>query len=254
LSGSGVYRTSMEAIIILAIVMGVLAIVGVLFILVPLWLGSRRRQLPRPSSQLLGYFAALGLAYILVEVPTIQELTVYLGRPVYSLAVVLFSLLIFSGLGSLWSGRRQQLVPAWLLKLFPWLFTLVVAYALGGAWLLQRTIGLPFPARLAITVVLVGTLGFCMGMPFPTALRWAGARQQGVVPWLWGINGLTSVLGSALAIALAIHLGFHITLLVAAGLYGLAGATLAVETRQVDLPHSNPSQPHSNPAEASNPL
>jgi hypothetical protein len=241
LSGSGVYRTSMEAIIILAIVMGVSAFVGVLFIVVPLWLGSRRRHLPRPSPGLLGYFAALGLAYILVEVPTIQELTVYLGRPVYSLAVVLFSLLIFSGLGSLWSGSRQEPAPGLLLRLFPWLFALVVAYALGGAWLLEQTIGLPFPTRLAITVGLVGSLGFFMGMPFPTALRWAGARQPGVVPWLWGINGLMSVLGSAVAIALAIHLGFHITLLVAAGLYGIAGATLALELRQVEQPQPKPS-------------
>ncbi len=235
LSGSGVYQTSMEAINILAIALGVTAGVGVLFIVVPLWLGSRRGRLPRPSPRLLGYFAALGLAYILVEVPTIQELTVYLGRPVYSLAVVLFSLLISSGLGSLWSGRGQPLGPGRLLRLFPLLFVIVVAHALGSAWLLRQTIGLAFSTRLVITVGLVGALGFFMGMPFPTALRWAGARQPGVVPWLWGLNGLMSVLGSAVAIALAIHLGFQVTLLAAGGLYGLAGVALAREVRQAEL-------------------
>jgi hypothetical protein len=239
LSGSGVYRTSMEAIIILAIVMAVLATVGVLFILVPLWLGSRRRSLARPSKWLLVYFAALGLAYILVEVPTIQELTVYLGRPVYSLAVVLFSLLVFSGLGSLWSGRlRQRMRRPRPARLFPWLVALVVLHGLGGALLLQQTIGLPLSLRLAITVVLVGLLGFFMGMPFPSGLRWAGTRQPGIVPWLWGINGLMSVQGSALAIALAIHVGFRFTLLVAAGLYGLAGLALALELRRAEVPSS----------------
>ena len=232
LSGSGVYRTSMEAIIILAVVMGVLALVGVLFILVPLLVGGRRRRLPRPSARLLAYFAALGLAYILVEVPAIQELTVYLGRPVYSLAVVLFSLLIFSGLGSLWAGRRAAPAPEWLPRLFPWLVGGVLVFGLGSAWLLHATIGLPLAARLAITVALVGALGFLMGMPFPTALRWVGARQPGVVPWLWGVNGLMSVLGSALALALAIHLGFHVTLAAAAGLYALAGVSLAREARR----------------------
>jgi hypothetical protein len=43
------------------------------------------------------------------------------------------------------------------------------------------------------------------------------------------------------AIALAIHLGFHITLLVAAGLYGIAGVTLALELRQVEQPQPKPS-------------
>jgi len=82
-----------------------------------------------------------------------------------------------------------------------------------------------------------------MGMPFPTALRWTGARQPGVVPWLWGINGLMSVLGSAVAIALAIHVGFQVTLFTAALLYCLAGAVLAWELRRGELP-----QPSIQPA------
>jgi spermidine synthase len=230
LSASGVYRTSMEAILILAIVMVVLVVVGMLFILVPLWLGSRRRNLARPSARLLTYFAMLGLGFIMVEVPTIQELTIYLGRPVYSLAVVLFSLLLFSGLGSLWSGRRwsggRAPEPE---RIFPLLVGLVVLHAVAGSWLLHQTMGQPFQARLLITTALLAALGFLMGMPFPVGMRWAGLRQPGVVPWLWGINGLTSVLGSALSIALAIHLGFQFTLVVAAGLYAVAGLVLARE-------------------------
>ena len=99
LSGSGVYRTSMEAIVILFAVIGVTAAVSALFIIVPLWLGGRRRGLARPAPSTLAYFGGLGLAFMLVEIPTMQKLTVYLGQPVYSLAVVLFSLLLFSGLG-----------------------------------------------------------------------------------------------------------------------------------------------------------
>jgi hypothetical protein len=232
LNTSGVYRTSMEASLLLAVVMAILAVAGVLFIVVPLWAGSRRRGLPRPSARLLAYFALLGLGFILVEVPTIQELAVYLGRPVYSLAVVLFSLLVFSGLGSLWSGRRAGPgAPPRPERVFPWLVLLVAAHAVLGAWLLHRTMVQPLNVRLALTVALLAALGFLMGMPFPMGLRWAGTRQPGVVPWLWGINGLMSVLGSVAAIALAIHLGFQAALLAAAVVYAAAGVLLARDVK-----------------------
>ena len=71
-----------------------------------------------------------------------------------------------------------------------------------------------------------------MGMPFPSGIRWAGQRQPTVVPWLWGINGVTSVLGSALATALAIHVGFRLTLLAAALVYATVGALFALASNK----------------------
>jgi len=233
LSTSGVYRTSVEAFLILAAVLGVTTGMGILFVLLPLWLGNRRRGLPRPSAGLIAYFGMLGAAFMLVEIPTIQRLTVYLGRPVYSLAVVVFSLLLFSGLGSLWAGRgTDEGLYRRLRRLFPILGMLVLLHAAGGTWLLHGTIGWPLPARLAVTVALLAPLSFLMGMPFPLGMRWAGVHRPGVVPWLWGINGVMSVLGSALSVALAIHVGLRITLMAAAGLYGLAGVLLAREVHQ----------------------
>ncbi len=230
LTTSGVYRTSMEAILILGAVIGVTTVMGALFVILPLWIGTRQRGLPRPSWRLLAYFGGLGMAFMLVEIPTIQRLTVYLGRPVYSLAIVLFSILLFSGLGSLWSGRLAKEPSRWLKGLlFPLLVTMVALHAIAGAWLLHVTIGWPFPARLGMTVTLLAPLGFLMGMPFPLGMRWAGAHRPGVVPWMWGVNGMMSVLGSALSTALAIHLGFRITLLVAVVLYGLAGMVMIRE-------------------------
>jgi hypothetical protein len=233
LSTSGVYRASVEAILILAVVLGVTVGMGVLFILLPLWLGARRRGLARPSGGLLAYFGMLGAAFMLVEIPTIQRLTVYLGRPIYSLAIVLFSILIFSGLGSLWIGRRSYERLSRLLRhLFPLLVAMVILHATAGVWLLEITIGQPFTTRLAVTMALLAPLGFLMGIPFPLGMRWAGTHRPGVVPWLWGVNGTLSVLGSALSIALAIHVGLRATLLVSAGLYGLAGLLLTQETNR----------------------
>jgi hypothetical protein len=238
LYASGVYQTSVEALLILVTVIGMTTVIAILFVLLPLGLGSRRRRLPRPSAGLAAYFGLLGMAFMLVEIPIVQRLTVYLGRPVYSLAVVLFSLLIFSGLGSLRAGRRSNVgLPPRLGRLFPVLAAFVLLHAIGGPRLLDETLRWPLPARIAATVILIAPLGFLMGMPFPTGLRWAGTHHRGVVSWLWGINGVTSVMGSALSVAMAIHVGLRTTLLVATGLYGLAGVLLAREIR------TNPSEP-----------
>jgi spermidine synthase len=230
LNTSGVYRTSVEALAILGTVLALTTGMGVLFVVVPLWLGTRQRGAPRPTWRLLAYFGGLGVAFMLVEIPTIQRLTVYLGRPVYSLAVVLFSILLFSGLGSLWAGLTARNPDRWLKGwLFPLLMGLVALHGGAGGWLLHATIDWPLSVRLGMTVALLAPLSFLMGMPFPLGMRWAGARCPQAVPWLWGINGVTSVTGSALSTALAIHFGLTATLFVAMVVYGLAGVVLAHE-------------------------
>lgn len=236
LSGSGVYRTSMEAIYILFTVIGVSVFLAMLFVLLPLGVGTWGRRgaqrLERPSATLLGYVGALGVAFMLVEIPTIQKLTVYLGRPVYSLAVVLFTLLLCSGLGSLWSSTwPATTVPRQMRRLFPALVLVLLAYLLVNTPLLQATLHLSLALRIVVAAGLLSLLGFLMGIPFPVAIRWAGTRQPGVIPWLWGMNGVMSVLGSASATALAIHVGFALTLLLAALAYALAGALLWRELR-----------------------
>jgi spermidine synthase len=233
LSTSGVYRVSREALLILTIVLVVTTGMGVVFILFPLWLGTRKRNLARPPLRLLVYFGLLGAGYMLVEMPIIQRLAIYLGRPVYSLAVALFSLLLFSGLGSLWSGRSAHEPVRRLRYLFPLLLALVALHALAGGRLLHATIGWALPARLAVTVALMAPLGFLMGMPFPLGMRWAGTRYAGSVPWLWGVNGVMSVLGSALSTTVAIHAGLTVTLVIAGAVYGLAWLAMAREMRWI---------------------
>jgi hypothetical protein len=88
-----------------------------------------------------------------------------------------------------------------------------------GAW-----IGIPFPAKLAVSALLLIPVGFAMGMPFPTGLRQLAERGQGGVEWAWAMNAGASVLGSALAMAIAIHFGIAATLAAGAVAYLAAGA------------------------------
>ena len=51
------------------------------------------------------YFLCIGAGYILIEVALIQKFVLFLGHPTYALTVVIFSMLVSSGLGSYWSSR-----------------------------------------------------------------------------------------------------------------------------------------------------
>jgi len=80
-------------------------------------------------------------------------------------------------------------------------------------------------------VATIAPLGFAMGMPFPTALRRLEEWHAPSVRWAWSLNAAASVLGSAMAVVLGIYLGLRATLLIGAGLYGIA-LLLVVLTRR----------------------
>lgn len=220
LHASGVYRLSREAVYILTALLALTVAMALLLILGPLWL-FRRRALGRPGNgaQLL-YFAALGLGYMLVEIPLVQRLTIYLGHPVYALTVVLFSLLLFSGLGSLITNRIRPARPGKAHRtVFLCLGLLIAAHVTLIPWWLGSTQSWHLPLRLMTSLLLLAPMGFVMGMPFPMRLRRA---EPDLIPWFWGVNGSTSVLGSVLAIVVALNLGFRVAMLV--GLFAYATA------------------------------
>jgi len=78
-------------------------------------------------------------------------------------------------------------------------------------------------ARIALSVVLVALPGLLMGALLPSGVRTANALGPEVVPWAWGLNGATSVMGSILAITVSMNFGFTSTLFagIAAYLVGL---------------------------------
>jgi hypothetical protein len=50
----------------------------------------------------------------------------------------------------------------------------------------------------------------------------AGGAQRELTPWLWGINGATSVCASVLAVAIALNFGITVTFWCGAACYLLA--------------------------------
>ena len=206
--------------LVLLVALGILAALCTVAFVLPLALD---RRADRPPASVLAYFAAIGLGFLVFEVVLIQRFVLFLGFPTYALSVVLFALLVFTGLGSLLSerlrDRRRGLVAA-----LAAVTAMVVVAAFALQPLLRELIGLPFAARVALAVALLAPAGLLLGMAMPIGLkRLAGLYPAGVA-WAWGINGVTSVLGSVLAIFVAINWGFTAATLVAAACYAAAAA------------------------------
>ena len=194
-------------------------------VLLPLW-WTRRESLAGGAPS-LGYFLLLGLGFILTEIALIQRLTLYIGRPVYTFAVVVGTLLVSSGVGSLISGRLfAGASPRW--GRLRWLLAGCAATLLLFNWttpsLLRATLGLALPWRVVLCVTIVSPLGLLLGMPFPTGLNYLARHRQPLIAWAWGINAVASVVGSVAAIILATLLGFSRVFAVAAVIYLLAVA------------------------------
>ena len=192
-----------------------------LILLLPrVMLGS---QLPKDAATLkfLAYFAAIGVGYILIQVALIQKFVLFLGHPTYALWVIIFSMLISSGIGSYWSKR-------WITNLSSWTYTLiaiavlVVAVGFLATPVTQALVGLSLSAKIVITVAGIAPLAFFMGMPFPAGLSLLERIHQDSVRWAWALNASSSVLGSASAIFIAIYAGLKATLIAGGLCYLLA--------------------------------
>jgi SAM-dependent methyltransferase len=220
---------------------GLLAQVSVLvlaFIYVPLSAFKRAGSpVPRWRNIVL-YFSCLGLGYMFVEIGLMQRFVLFLAHPAYSIPVVLGTLLLSSGAGSLVAPRlpwpAPQRIRLVLLTIAGILALLLVA--LRPAF--EAALGLPFGMRVAISIAMLAPVGFVMGMPFPLGISAVADLGPQVVPWAWGINGGMSVLGSVLAIVVAMGTGFTWVLALSAAIYVAAFLTMwpLVSSRQAALP------------------
>jgi hypothetical protein len=214
-------------VVVLGMVLAISLLALTAFLILPLaWRSARNRQ---PATPLL-YFVAVGLGYILVEIAFIQRFVLFLGHPTYALTVVVFLLLLSSGVGSLRSKK-------WLAE--PGRVWIPLIFITGGillyVWMLPRllntAIGLPFTVKLFISGGLLIPLGLLMGMPFPTGLRALASdpaegprlpeneATENAIEWAWALNAGASVLGSVLAMVVAIQFGLTITLACGAAAY-----------------------------------
>ena len=164
----------------------------------------------------LVYFAALGFGFIAVELALLQNLTLLVGHPIYSLSVLLFTLLAFGGIGSALSVR----FPMWMACAAVAVIGAIEALALPR--LVPALLWLPLWGRIDVAIVLIAPLGLAMGMPFPRGLRETGNGTLPAPPFYWGLNGIMSVIGSVTTVFVALTAGFQAAMLMGSACYLLA--------------------------------
>ena len=200
-------------------------IAGLLLILLPLM--RARRDWPRGTGLRMGsYFLLLGFAFLFIEMAFIQKFILFLSHPLYSVAVVLSSFLVFAGLGSALSetvaaklelrGYRPITVATGCIAV------LALSYTILLPLVFDRFIGSPDIFKIVLTNVLIAPLAVAMGAPFPLGLKRIAGQAPHFIPWAWGINGFASVVSAVLATLLAIQFGFNAVILLALLSYGCA--------------------------------
>jgi len=174
------------------------------------------------------YFALIGMGYMLVQVPALQRFSLYLGHPTYTLSVVLFGMILFSGLGSFVSDRLRN--PSHAIYQVPLVAALGIAGLAAFAQpLIEATIDQALWLRCAVVLILICPVSFFLGFCFPLGLRAVAARTDDATPWMWGINGAFGVVASVLSIVLSMGLGINSSWVLAAVLY----ASLALVARRL---------------------
>ena len=200
-----------------------------IFLLVPFaWMKRRREEEVGTKKSEIGiatmipYFAALGMGFILIELALLQKLILLMGNPTMTFALLLFTLLISSGAGSLLSARIAKNNMKNLVFIIGGIAALGILYFLFLPPIIYSTIAEPIEAKAAVSIAILAPIGFLMGMPLPTGMRLLKVHRPDYIPWMWAVNGAFSVLGAVLAIALGIMYGSSLAMILGILIYLIA--------------------------------
>jgi hypothetical protein len=234
----GVLAGNISATFTLGILILILLFISILVVIVPLVLrdriykyeikrdhhsGRSRDPLTHPKIIWAGalYFALIGAGFMFVEVGLIQRLSVFLGQPVFALGVLLFTIIATAGIGSFLSDRLPLVRMPWIL-----IYPLTVALLIIAVRFVMPFLGSNLAAastilRIFVSIAVIAPLGFLMGMCFPAGMRLIKEARRDDTPWYWAMNGMSSVLCSAIAAFISIYLSISASLYIGAGCYAL---------------------------------
>ena len=217
-------QSSLSLLLLVLIALTLACVIGPLIL-------TRRLTASGDALPLLVYFASIGAGFMMVEISQVQRLTIFLGHPTYGLSIVLFALLVSSGAGSLSTQRVPQGPGLPTVIRLGLLLTALCAFGVLTPSALGAFRAAPTPERILVAILLLFPVGLFMGMAFPLGMKLASARNDAATPWLWGINGATSVCASVLAVIVAMNAGIAASFWSGVACYGIAAAAFALASR-----------------------
>jgi hypothetical protein len=170
--------------------------------------GERVRIDPR----LLLILALTGVGFMFIEMTGIYKYQLYLHHPTLAMIVVLSSMILGAGLGSLHSGtipedRKESRIALYSGGVVLGSIALLLAVPLWGHRFL---LWLPMPALLPLVFVAFAGFGFLLGHVVPLSIDSYTHGQSNLLAWCWAITVTGSVFGTVLASILARDYGMFL--------------------------------------------
>ncbi|MEO8483430.1 MAG: hypothetical protein ABI634_14545 [Acidobacteriota bacterium] len=228
----GVVRGNLVATGTLVVLIAALGVLTLALVLVPLWVTGGSGSGGWGGAGMV-YFVAVGAGFMFVELGMTQRLSVFLGHPVYALGVLLATIIASAGVGSFLSDRLPLRTSA-TTTLSLGCAALAMAFAFVADGVASHMVDASRTMRIVMTVVMVAPVGVVMGMFVPVGLRLTRQIHGRDTPWYWALNGVVSVLCSALAVLVAITMGVHANFVVGSLAYVATAPALIALVRQYD--------------------
>ncbi len=219
----GPLATNLKAVTNLVSLLAIVFALALLLIVLPLWITMEKRGvklLATLRNPYTFYFMAIGLGFMLIEIALLQKFTVFLGHPTYSIMVVLFTVLTFTGIGSFFSSRLQGKLG--IIAVMGLLLAVVTAVGGINMFILPKLGIASMAGRIFYSFLTMATVGFFLGMPFPMAMASLNEKNRVYGPWFWGLNGAMGVVSSVFATVISIFLSISATFFIGVLFYIVA--------------------------------
>ncbi len=184
-------------------------IIAIIILLLPLlrW----RKQLPKAMDliKLIFYFAGLGLGFLFFEVYLIGKASFFLNDTTYGFAIILASMLIFSGIGSFLSEKYFKKYRFSLLMIFTLIVLWIILMWFFMDPLLVSLISIPTFLKCLVLIIITAPVSIALGFPFSLGLSLFRGEYENLLPWAWSINGAFSVIATPLANIIILSMGYR---------------------------------------------
>jgi hypothetical protein len=201
--------------------------------------GERVRIDPR----LVLVLAFTGVGFMFIEMAGIYKYQLYLHHPTLAMIVVLSSMILGAGFGSLHSGtipegKKESRISFYSVGVVLGSIVLLLVIPL---WVHRLLLWLPILALLPLVFVAFTSLGFLLGHVVPLSIDRYTHKQSNLLAWCWAITVTGSVFGTVLASIFARDYGMFLVAILgilsylfvaAVNLSGMAIAPTASESSQ----------------------